>query len=53
MTTPLVDPIVATLVLLLVHTPPNGTSLYDAVAPAHTVAGPVMGDGDVLTDIVS
>lgn len=51
-TIPFSDPTVAVLVEDEVHRPPPGISLSSAVAPAHTVALPVMAPGEGLTVIV-
>ncbi len=47
-TRPVDDPIVATVVLLLVHVPPP-TSVSVVVKPMHTLAAPVIADGAGLT----
>src|SRR4051812_38608543 len=44
-----VEPMVATSVLLLVHTPPKTVLVSVAVEPTHTVDGPPMALGDALT----
>jgi len=44
-----VEPTVATAGLLLLHTPPVVVVPSDVVAPAHTLAVPVMDDGKGLT----
>lgn len=50
-TTPVDEPIVAIVVLPLVHTPP-GTALLNVVtAPTHTLEVPVMGVGNGFTVI--
>ena len=46
---PLVEPIVATAMLPLVHVPPKGVALNVVVDPAHTTAVPVIGPGVVFT----
>ena len=43
------EPIVAAAVLPLVQTPPPTLSVNVAVPPAHTVEGPVMVTGELLT----
>ena len=43
---------VATLVLLLLHAPPNVALLSTLVCPAHTVAIPVMAAGTGFTEII-
>jgi len=47
--TPLLVPIVATAVLLLLHAPPVVALLSVADAPAHTLVAPVMDGGEGLT----
>jgi len=50
--TPVVTPdavIVATAVLLLLHTPPETLLLIEAVEPAHIAVVPATADGSVLT----
>lgn len=48
LTSPVAEPTVATLVALLVHAPPPGDDKV-VVAPAHTLAVPVIGDGADIT----
>ena len=48
-TKPVEASIIAILVLLLVHAPPPEASLKVVVNPAHTVAIPVIEDGNVFT----
>ena len=48
-TTPLLGSIVATVIVPLVHTPPDTPSLNWVVNPVHTVAVPVIADGEVFT----
>ena len=45
-------PMVATVVLLLLHTPPDVASLNVVVEPTHTVAVPVIGDIVVTVSVV-
>jgi hypothetical protein len=47
--TPVDEPIAATAVLLLVHTPPGVASLSVVVVPAQIVVVPVIGDATALT----
>lgn len=51
--TPVITPVpvvaVAIDVLLLLHAPPVDVELSVVVAPAHTVAVPVIADGSVFT----
>jgi len=47
--TPVDEPIVAINVLLLVHVPPRGTSVADAVVPGQIVNEPKIGPGRGLT----
>ena len=53
-TIPLLDPIFAIVVELLVHTPPVTASLRVIVLPTHTEAGPVIvaGVSKVVTIVV-
>ena len=46
---PVDDPIVPTVVILLLHVPPGKVSLKESVAPAHMVARPAIADGGVFT----
>ena len=46
-------PIVATVVLLLLHTPPVVASLNVVVEPAHTVAVPVIFDTGTTVNVVN
>jgi len=48
-TTPLLVPMVATVVLLLLHEPPAVASLSVVVRPEQTLAVPVMEAGNGLT----
>ncbi len=50
---PVVDPIVATLVALLLQVPPAGLLLNELVLPAHTVVDPAIEVGVGLTVIVT
>lgn len=52
-TTPLVEPILATPVLLLVHVPPPGPVANVVELPAHTVVAPLMGAGSGLMLMVA
>ncbi len=53
-TTPVDAPIVATVVLLLVHVPPVTALVSAAVVPVQTTAGPVIGaTGFTVTAIVA
>ena len=51
-TTPVVEPMVAVAVVVLIHVPPATASLRVIVAPTHTALGPVMAVGMVYTAIV-
>ena len=42
MATPLVEPMVAAVVLLLLHSPPEDASVRVIVWPAHTAPGPAI-----------
>jgi hypothetical protein len=53
LTIPVLNPIVATPVLLLVHVPPPTPSLKDRALPIHTVATPPITVGDALTVTVT
>ena len=48
-TTPVSEPTLAMLVLLLVHVPPPVVELRVVADPAHTVDAPVIGAGPVDT----
>jgi hypothetical protein len=52
-TTPVTDPIVATLVLRLVQTPPVKVLLSVVVRPEQTVRVPVIAGGLVLTETIA
>ena len=52
-TTPVVAPIVATLVFPLAHVPPPDASLKAVVAPAHSMVVPVIPEGKALTVTVA
>jgi len=52
-TTPDVDPIVATLVVVLDHLPPVDASLSVVVDPTHTLSVPVIGLDNVPTVTVN
>lgn len=52
-TTPELEPTVATPVLPLVHVPPDGVELNVVVEPVHTVAVPVIEVGAVFTVTVA
>ena len=52
-TTPVADPMLAFVVTLLDHVPPNESSTSVIVAPTHTVAGPVIGAGRGLMTTVT
>ena len=55
LTRPVVDPTVATVVLLLLQAPPRTDSLKLIVAPSHTEFGPVIvaGSGFTVTIVVA
>jgi len=50
--TPLPRPMVATVVLLLVHVPPAGESVRDIVPPAQTVVGPTIAPGCTTVTVI-
>lgn len=52
-TMPVVDPIVATEEVPLVHDPPAGKSLSVIELPRHTVLGPEIGAGSARTTTVA
>lgn len=50
--TPVTTPMalmVATEVLLLLHTPPDGVAVTVAVVPAHVLVAPLIGDIEAVT----
>ena len=51
-TTPVVLPMVAVAVVVLIQVPPATASLNVMVAPTHTALGPVIAAGMVYTAIV-
>ena len=51
-TIPVPDPTVAIEILLLLHVPPEVTSLNIVVKPVQTFVTPVIADGDELTVII-
>jgi hypothetical protein len=51
-TTPVSEPTVATDTFVLLHVPPDVTSLRVITDPAQTEVGPVIGEGDGLTVII-
>lgn len=55
LTDPLAVPIVATPMLLLLHTPPALASVITVVDPTHTAAAPLMfaGSGSILIAFVA
>jgi hypothetical protein len=48
-TTPEPEPTVATVVVLLVHVPPDDPSVSVSVVPVQALVSPVMGVGEGLT----
>lgn len=52
-TSPVVDPILAITVALLLQIPPVGTSLNEVVRPAHTERVPLMAEGNAYTVTVA
>ena len=53
LTTPVVEPMVAIPVLLLLHVPPDVMSLSVVELPTQTLVVPVMGAGDELTNMLN
>jgi hypothetical protein len=53
--TPVTVPVLVTVamdVLPLLHVPPLVGSVYTVVEPTHTLAAPLMADGEAITEIV-